>query len=107
MNPVKSVEKKLDRCVRLLEELNMQVRDLRRQNPGQVPLCAETRGTSQVEKKDMPLVKSESEKDLSAAITEMKKEAFTETGKPEAPVREEKSGYNVDKFGRLYTEEEI
>ena len=26
MNPVKSVEKKLDRCVRLLEELNMQVR---------------------------------------------------------------------------------
>jgi len=107
MNPVKSVEKKLDRCVRLLEELNMQVRDLRRQNPGQAPLCPETKSASAGLNEDMPVVKSESEKDLSAVVIEAKSGESMAVEKPVEVKEGEKPGYNVDKLGRVYTEEEI
>lgn len=99
MNPVRNVEKKLDRCVRLLEELNMQMRDLRKQNSVQnvtfVPDKAAPSPEKMVDREARP--ESSNNTSNNTLIPE------------EIPVAvpEVKAGFNVDKYGRVYTEEEI
>lgn len=110
MQPLKPLYQKMDRCIRLLEELNSQMRDLRRQNAkakasGKQSVEAGAGAVAESEKfsNDKPVISD-------AGITESKKEPCREEASESVvaqPAVTIERGFNVDKCGRVYTEEEI
>ena len=110
MNPVRNLEKKMDRCVRLLEELNSQMRELRRINLEQQRACAEmkmeaaAKPVQEVPKAEAPVEKPAAVIEKEVPVQEKKTPApeFPEIEQPEKA-----RGFNIDKHGRVYTEEEI
>lgn len=107
MQPLKHLYKKMDRCIRLLEELNSQMRDLRKQTAEAKVVENRENEANQTAVGETSAIKaydSIAAAAISDAAAVCREEDSTETQPDECT---EKRGFNVDKLGRVYTEEEI
>lgn len=102
MQPLSLFYKKMDKCISLLEELNSQMRDLRRQYAKAKKAESMARNTEPAER--ILAVEAEPQS-IAATAADSYREENTATEKYDRYAR--KQGFNIDKLGRVYTEEEI
>lgn len=104
MQPLKHLYRKMDRCIRLLEELNSQMRDLIKQTAEAKIAGSRENEVKQPAVSETSAIKADDSIAAAGAAVVCREEESTEAQHGECT---EKRGFNIDKLGRVYTEEEI